>query len=124
MEPGLQLGCNMANLNQVEQDGLTVMKVQGSLTADELVGIEQAFARVARQPGAHVIVDLAQVDMLTTPAIAMFIASSRACQKNGGHMVFTQSSPRITNLLHRLRLDDVLETAPELLDAICQVKSS
>lgn len=114
----------MAILNQIEQDGLTVVKVAGSLTFDELAGVEQAFARLGRMHGAHVIVDLAQVDMLTTPAIAMFIATSRACQRNGGHMVFTQSSPRISNLLHRLRLDNVIETAPEFLDAICQVKSS
>ncbi|MFI5380562.1 MAG: STAS domain-containing protein [Tepidisphaerales bacterium] len=114
----------MASLNQIEQDGLTVLKIEGSLTSDELPSIEGTFTRLARQHGAHVIVDLAQVDMLTTPAITMFIATSRACQRNGGHMVFTQSTPRIRNLLHRLRLDDVLDTAPEFLDAICQVKSS
>ena len=114
----------MANLNQIEQDGLTVVKIEGSLTSDELPGIEGPFTRLARKQGAQVIVDLAQVDMLTTPAITMFIAASRACRQNGGHMVFTQSSPRVSNLLHLLRLDDVLDTAPEFLDAICQVKSS
>lgn len=114
----------MATLNQTEQDGLTILTVTGSLVPADLDQIEDSFGRIARQPNVRVVVDLAGVDIVTTPAISMFIAASRTAQRHGGRIVFTQSNPRITDVLHRLRLDSILQTAPEFEQAVTKVKSS
>jgi anti-anti-sigma factor len=114
----------MADFNQIERDGLTVLQFRGSLNATGLEQIEQSFARLARQQGARVLVDLAAVDILTTPAISMFIAATRTANRHGGRIVFTQSNPRVADVLHRLRLDAVLRTIPSFEEAVSALKNA
>lgn len=54
----------------------------------------------------------------------MFIAASRTAQRHGGRIVFTQSNPRITDVLHRLRPGFDPADMPEFEQAVTKVKSS
>jgi anti-anti-sigma factor len=112
----------MATVQQFEREGLTVLKFQGSLTAASLEEVEHVIGPLARRPGARLLVDLAGVDLLATPAISMFVAVARATAQHGGRIVFTQSNPRITDVLHRLRLDALLHTVPDFEQAVSDIQ--
>ena len=113
----------MASIQQTDNDGLTILKFQGNLTESTLADIEDAVGHVARRQGARVIVDLAGVELLTTPAIAMFIAAARSARQHGGRIVFTQSNPRVADVLHRLHLEAILHTVADFEQALGQMRS-
>jgi anti-anti-sigma factor len=63
-------------------------------------------------------VDLAQVDMLNTPAIAMFLGAHRMVKQQGGRLIFTGVQGMVDDLLRRCRLDTVLTIVPGMKEAV------
>lgn len=112
----------MASLDQFDLEDLTILKLRGSLNADGMAQVEAAFREASARQGARIVVDLTAVDMLTTPAISMFIAAANAVRAGGGRLVFTESPPPVHDILRRLRLHSVLETVCGLQEAMDRVR--
>ncbi len=112
----------MAALNCHRLDDLTILKIDGSLTSEELAQVEQPFAELTAQPGARVVVDLTNVAIVTTPALSMFIAAANIAKHTGGKLVFTQATPPVRDVLQRLRLSSVLHTVQGIDEAIAQAR--
>ena len=106
---GQVVGCDMATLDtQREVDGVRVMRLSGSLTQHGVQDMEPELER-ALPDGSRAVVDLGQVDLITTPGIALILSATQRLRRTGGRVVFTAARPTVLNLLHRCRLDEVLE---------------
>jgi anti-anti-sigma factor len=114
----------MTTLEQLTVQDTTIVKLRGSLSGDGLDAVERQFQQVTHAPGARVVVDLTGVDIVTTPAISMFIAAANEARKSGGRLVFTESSRPVREVLDRLRLTTVLKTVPGLEDAIREARGA
>jgi len=114
----------MATLNQTHIQGLTILKLSGSLDNEGIEQVEGLFHEATSRPGAHVVVDLTGVDMVTTPALSLFIAAAHAVRGSGGAIAFAESPPPVRDVLQRLRLQSVLHTVPSLDEAIAQTRPS
>jgi anti-anti-sigma factor len=112
----------MITLDQSKSDGITVLRLEGSLTQAEVAQIEQQFLEAtSARPGAappRTVVDLTNVDLITTPAIAMFLAAVRPAEQAGGRVVFSGARKMINDVLHRCRLDAVFTIVPTVQEAI------
>src|SRR5262245_55445585 len=108
----------MVTLERIEMDELTVVKLKGSLTNEGLEQVERSFEAVTGRPGARTVVDLTGVEMVTTPALSMFIAAANQAKSTGGRIIFTETRPPVRDVLKRLRLHSILETVPGLEHAI------
>jgi anti-anti-sigma factor len=113
----------MASIEQYDLEDLTILKLRGSLTSDGLDQIEQPFEAATHRAGARIVVDLTNVDIVTTPALSMFIAAASSAREQGGHLIFTESPPPVRDILRRLRLTSVLTTVQGLEEAIKQVRA-
>ena len=113
----------MAALDCLKLDDLIILKINGSLTAEEIAQVEQPFAVLTAQPGARIVVDLTNVEIVTTPALSMFIAAANHAKHSGGKLVFTHATPPVRDILHRLRLSAILITVPGLDEAIAQARA-
>jgi anti-anti-sigma regulatory factor len=69
-----------------------------------------------------VVVDLTSVDILTTPAISMFIAAAKTARESGGAITFTESPPPVRDILNRLRLHSILHTVSDVRHAIDEMR--
>ncbi|MGE5608030.1 MAG: STAS domain-containing protein [Bacillota bacterium] len=112
----------MVGLHREDKDGLTVLKLKGMLTSEEVHEVEMPFLSIADRPGARVVVDLGEVEMVTTPGLSMFIAAASRAKQSGGKLVFTEAKPPVSEILDRLRLNTVLTTVPTLDQAISQAR--
>ncbi len=112
----------MASLEQFDLEDFTIVKLKGSLTGEGLWDIDKQFQQATQKPGARVVVDLTGVDMVTTPALALFIESTAVARRSGGKVIFTESSPAVRDVLRRLRLHTVLTTVAGLEEAMKQVR--
>jgi anti-anti-sigma factor len=104
----------MAYLIEESIDGIAVLRIRGSLTADGMDQIERRFDELARAKGVCVIADLARVEALTTPAITLMLRASRAIEHAGGKMVFANPRPAIARMFACCRLDAVLTFAGDM----------
>lgn len=112
-----------STLERNEREGVTVLTLHGSLTVEGTAQIAPQFESAARQPGARVVVDLSGVDILTTPALSMFVAAASDARDSGGRIVFAAAGPNVRALLERLRLTLVLHTADDMEQAMAEVRT-
>ena len=112
----------MIKLEQKIDSGVTVLYFKGSLTQAEVASIDPTFnaALVGNPP--RVVIDLSEVDAVTTPAISMFLAASRTTEKAGGKVIFTGVRGLIADILHRCRLDAILTIATSMDAAIARAR--
>ena len=106
----------MATLTQNETEGVRVLRLSGSLNHEGVEPVESPFES-ATPAGARVVVDLSEVDLLTTPGIAMLIAASKRVEGSAGKFVVTGVQGFVEDLLRRCRLDAVLKVVPSSRDA-------
>jgi anti-anti-sigma factor len=114
----------MANLERTDVDGVTVLKLKGSLDQKELLDVEKSFHDATHRDGAAVILDLSLVDFLTTPAISMFLDAARALKTSGGRIVATGPQPRVDQVLKRLRLESLLPVVASIPEGVERLKQA
>jgi len=112
----------MATLERTELGDVTVLKLKGSLTMEGLEQVQDQFQEFTRRPGAHTLVDLTEVEMVTTPALSMFLAAASTAKNSGGRLIFTESRPPVRDILKRLRLHSVLTTVPGYEEALAEAR--
>lgn len=108
----------MANLQRSEVDGVTVLRLVGSLCADELADVEKAFRDATHRDGAAVLIDLQHVDFLGTPAIAMFLDAAKTLKQTGGKIVVTGPQSLIGEVLKRLHLEKLLPVVSSVEEGV------
>ena len=111
----------MAIVETTEEEGVTVLRIAGSLNQHGVDTVESPFSQ-ATGNARHLVVDLSQVDVVNTPAIAMFLGAHRAMRQAGGQIVFTGVQSMVKDLLRRCRLDTVLTIVPDRREAVERAK--
>jgi anti-sigma B factor antagonist len=114
----------MTNLNQIEQDGVTIVRFSGALASMDVQAVKAPFNQLTGRPGIRLVVDLGGVSMIATPGIALFVAANQVVREQGGRIIFTRITEQVAEVLRVLRLDTVFQIAPELEQAVAQVKES
>lgn len=112
----------MANLQRTDIAGVTVLRLNGSLSQNELADVEKSFYDATHQQGAAIVLDLSNVDFLTTPAISMFLDAAKTLKCTGGRIVATGPQPRVGEVLKRLRLDNLLPVTATVDEGVQQLK--
>ena len=79
----------MAKLSEEIIDGVTVFHLTGSLTQDAVPEMELRFQALSKIKGIRMVIDVAKVDAITTPAITVFLAATREIEAGGGRMIFS-----------------------------------
>lgn len=110
----------MNNLTVDQQSDVTVFHFRGQLSAGEVVLLEPGFTQAALRPGARVVIDLSQVELLTTPAITMFMKAMNFQRQNSGRVIFTGTQGAIDKLLHVCRLDLIMTIVHDPAAAVAQ----
>jgi anti-anti-sigma factor len=112
----------MATLERTDLGDVTVVKLRGSLNMEGLELIEGQFHEITHRPNGHTLVDLTDVEMVTTPALSMFLSAANAAKQSDGKLIFTESRPPVRDILKRLRLHSVLHTVPGYEVALAEAR--
>ena len=107
----------MATLESNVDEGVTVVRIAGSLNQHGVDAVESPFADVTSS-ARRLVIDLSKVDLVNTPAIAMFLGAHRTMKQVGGRLIFTGIQGLVEELLRRCRLDTVLTIVPDMREAV------
>ncbi|HEX3358875.1 MAG TPA: STAS domain-containing protein [Tepidisphaeraceae bacterium] len=114
----------MAQISEEIIDGVTVLHLGGSLTQDCVPEIEKRFGELARVKKARAVIEVGEVDAITTPAIAIFLGTVRAIEAGGGKLVFANAQGIIGDIFARCRLDAIFTLAGSVPAAVKAVRAN
>ena len=113
----------MATLNKHEVEGVRLLRLSGSLTQSGVESLSPDFD-AALPDGSRAVVDLADVDLITTPGLTLIIAATKRLRDSRGRVVFTAAQEGVLNMLRRCRLDEVIELADDQQQAVSMVQTA
>jgi anti-anti-sigma factor len=112
----------MATLDHKEIDGVTFVALHGNLTFEGLEKVSAEFEKITHQPGRRIVVDLTGIELITTPALSMFIGASHIAKASGGKLILTETTPPVRTVLDRLRLHKVLQLVEGVNNALAEAR--
>src|SRR4051812_29638683 len=112
----------MTTMDQQDVEGVRVLRLSGSLTQQDVDDIEPAF-EAALPDGSRAVVDLADVDLITTPGLTLIISTTKRLRDTKGRVVFTAARGFVLDLIKRCRLDTVLDLERDPKEAVKKAKS-
>jgi anti-anti-sigma factor len=97
---------------EVRGDEVTV-RLTDDLLVDGVADVRWLLHDALLAGARRVVVDLAAVEHLSSPAVASFLSAHRTCRARGGSVVLRGANRRTMDLLHRTGLWRVLHTENE-----------
>jgi anti-sigma B factor antagonist/stage II sporulation protein AA (anti-sigma F factor antagonist) len=107
---------------QLDLHGIRLVRLSGSLTQADMDMLEPAVEK-ALPDGSRAVVDLADVDMVTTPGLALIISITQRLRDTHGRVIFSNPRGNVLDVLRRCKLDEVIEIAGDRDEAVEMAKS-
>src|SRR5262245_17851563 len=109
---------------QVEdlEDGVTNVLLRGRLDSVGTETIERSFNAVAAAKRA-IVVDLSQVNFLTSRGIRMLVIGARAVENRGGKIVLSSPNEWVSFVLRSAEIDQFIPVVFDRSAAIAAVRS-
>jgi|SRR5215216_3470124 len=102
--------------NELE-NGIRLIKLIGALDLSGTYSIEVEFVRQCAGEGVHVLVDLSEVDYVSSIGVQMLINAANSIASRGGKMALFSPQPSVldvldlTGILHVIAIYSDLESA-------------
>lgn len=95
----------------------TLVAVHGRLDTAGVDAIEAQFNAAVLPRKVDAIVDLAEVEFLSSMGVRMLLTAAKALQRSGARLVLAAPGPVVTGALHHSSLSQVLAVAPDVAAA-------
>ncbi len=96
----------------VDGDEMTI-RLTDDLLADGLADVRWLLHDALLAGARRLVVDLSEVEQLSSTAVASLLFAHRTCRARGGAVVLRSPNPRTLDLLHRTGLWRVIGQEPE-----------
>jgi anti-sigma B factor antagonist/stage II sporulation protein AA (anti-sigma F factor antagonist) len=107
---------------QRDLEGIRLLRLSGSLTQEGMDALEPTVEK-ALPDGSRAVVDLADVDLVTTPGLALIISTTQRLRGTRGRVIFAGARRGVLDVLRRCKLDEVIEIAGDREEAVEMAKS-
>lgn len=103
------------------REGVVVVEAHGKL--DALRAPDAKVELLERTAGARaVVVDLAKLELIDSSGVGVFISLFKRARGDGGRVVFAAIAGQPREIFRLLRLDQSLDTAATVADAVAQLR--
>lgn len=103
---------------EVVENGLHKIALNGTLDAPSTMGIEDEFRARTLESGGHVIVDLSGVNYMSSYGLRMFLVAAKALHNAGGALHLAGPNQNVLQVIQMAGYDTmfpVYETAEEAI---------
>ena len=102
--------------NELE-NGIRLIKLIGTLDLSGAYSIEVEFVRQCAGDGVRVLVDLSEVDYISSIGVHMLITSANSITGRGGKMALLSPQPSVLNVLDLIGIPQILPIYSDLESA-------
>jgi len=104
------------------ENNIRLIKLDGRLDLNGTYSVEVQFVRYCQGENIHVIVDLSQVNYLSSVGIPMLVNAAKSVTNRGGKMVFLRPQDSVIRVLELVGVPQVISIYTKLEDAIAAFK--
>ncbi|MGG5821362.1 STAS domain-containing protein [Falsiroseomonas sp. HW251] len=84
------------------------VRLTGRLDSDTVGAVEIPFTATIASSGRSVLLDLTELEFMSSLGIRLLLSTSRVVRRRGGHFVMYGARPAVMDVLENLALDAVL----------------
>jgi anti-sigma B factor antagonist len=96
-------------LSVSKEGGIHVVAIQGSLADEGNLQAKEAFLHLLNEKPQRIVVDLSQMDYISSSGIGLLVSVLRRCRQAGIWMGLASLRPEIFELFKLTRLNQVFE---------------
>ena len=111
-----ELSINIQNLT----GNKTLIKLKGFLDAHTFEELDVAIQDLFAQSKHRLIVDLKDVEYISSAGAGVFIGSLAIAQENGGDIILTQPAQNVQEVFDLLGLSQIFSICPSVDEALTQ----
>ena len=104
------------------EDGITVLKLEGRMDLDGADVVGKRLAAATADKGMRVVVDLAEVNFMSSIGIGMLVRLAQSVQKRHGNLVLLDPQSVVWLVLERTHIPEIISVHLKLVDALVAVQ--
>jgi anti-sigma B factor antagonist len=102
-----------------EREGIVLLDLKGRITAGaEATAFRAAFEEVTSQPGARLLLNMAEVDYIDSTGLGAMVMCSKKATNSNGVAKLVNVNRRSIELLVMTRIDTLFEVFEDEIDAV------
>ena len=111
------------NVTEVlRDDGIRILKLEGRMDLDGADVIRKQLSAATTGHGLRVILDLAEVNFMSSIGIGMIVRLAQSVQKRGGNLVLLDPQSVVWLVLERTHIPEIISVHLRLEDALVAVR--
>jgi anti-sigma B factor antagonist len=111
------------NVTEMDRDdGIRILKLAGRMDLDGADVIRKQLSAATSGHGVRVIMDLAEVNFMSSIGIGMIVRTATAVQKQHGNMVLLDPQPVVWMALEKTHIPEIISVHLRLEDALVAVR--
>lgn len=108
----------MIPLQREDFDEITILRIRGELDFENTVWLRGELHDLLKQERYKIILDLADVDMISSYTVGVFVAFSRDLRENKGDLKFLNLQHRVEQTFEATRINHILDVFHDEKEAI------
>lgn len=105
------------------ENGVRAIRLKGRMDVEGTGQIDLKFTGVAVTGGSLVVVDLTEVDFLSSIGMGVLVRSAKALMLRQGRMVFFNPQPHVARVLASTQIDQIVPVFYDLDAALAAVRN-
>jgi anti-anti-sigma factor len=110
--------------HEVRDSGVIVIAIEGTLDALGAQEIDEDFTQAITQRAARVVIDLSEVDYMSSSGLAMLLVRGRALRESGGDLAVAAPSPRVVEVFAMAGFHEVFGIYDTVGEALASLEGS
>lgn len=100
-----------------DEQGVNVITIKGKVDVDMAQELDDAIEAIYNAENKAVIIDLANVDYLSSSGLRTFVSATKRAKEAKGRLVLCNISPTVHETFKVVQLEQLFESYPTLADA-------
>lgn len=97
---------------------VTILRIKGELDFENTVWLRGELHDLLKQDRVHIILDLSEVDIISSYTVGVFVAFSRDLRDRKGDLRFFNLQKRVEQTFEATRINHILQVFKDEQDAI------
>ncbi len=100
----------MIPIQKEDRGDVTILRLQGELDFENTVWLRGEFHDLLKQSRKKIILDLAEVTIISSYTVGVFVAFARELRERDGDLKFLHLKGRVQETFRATRIDHILQT--------------
>lgn len=109
---------SLLKIENSEQEGVAILRLGGSADMDEARSLSQQLMRLQGLGKFRLVLDLENLNFISSMGLGGLIQAHRECQKQGGSLALVNPAAAVLKIFRTTRLDSLFQICKTVQEAV------